>query len=406
MTNNRFLITALVGVLAVVVIGLGVVVLSDPAAVEPDPALYVDREDYDDLEERHRKLTSLAQKAKAQKSKLSERNKALETQVAQLTAELESQRALAEAEEKEKLAAEASTLSVPFGKWAELDAVKNANWPEMGEAVEIMNALVLELFESIEKGETPDAELQEKIRAENNKLVRYAAQIMGKIPTHSPINGEFSHPITLANLMGAMLERGDLALTEEQTRTMARLGNDYEGDYDALDSSYNESTPRLEKLVDELELKRDTMRSMENVLTDAQREAVIQPAIHDRLQLDPLSPATMAAMLARPKNVSSLEELRGRLPGYFSEWFGVSDEHTEALGGIADAWIENMKPILAPDGKPDKFLHLDRTITAGRAQVEAMKQLLSLPELGEKARKAILNHLAWRVPQVVEKAPE
>ncbi len=146
MSNNRFLITALVGVLAVVVIGLGVVV-RDPAAVEPDPALYVDRESYDDLKERHRKLTNLARKARAQTSKLSVRNKALEKQVAQLSATLESQRSLAEAEVKEKLAAETSTLSVPFGKWAELDAVKNANWPEMGEAVEIMNALVLELYE-------------------------------------------------------------------------------------------------------------------------------------------------------------------------------------------------------------------------------------------------------------------
>ncbi len=404
MTNSRFL--TFVGVLGVAVIGLGVVVLRDPAAVEPDPALYVDRESYEDLEERHRKLTSLALKTKAQASKLSARNKALEAQAAQLSAALESQRALAEAEEKEKLAAAVSTLPVAFGKWAELDAIKNADWPELGEAMEIMNGLFVELYESIEKGETPDAELQDKIRAENNKLVRYAAQIMGKIPTHSPINGEFSHPITLTNLMGAMLERGDFPLTEEQTRAMAQLGNEYEAHYDRLGSSYDESTPRLEKLVDELELKRDTMRGMENVLTDAQRDAVIQPAIHDRLQLDPLSPATMATMLARPKNVKSLEELRGRLPGYLSEWFGVSEEHTAALGGIADTWIENMKPHLAPSGKRERFLHLDQTIAAGRAQVKAMKQLLLLPELGEKARKAILNHLAWRVPQVVETSPE
>jgi hypothetical protein len=403
MTNNRFL--TLVGVLGVAVIGLGMVVLRDPAAVEPDPALYVDRERYDDLEESHRKLTSLARKAQARANKLSARTKALEAQAAQLSAALESQRALAEAEEKEKLAAAVSTLPVAFGKWAELDAIKNADWPEMGEAVEIMNALVLELYEIIEKGETPDSGLQEKIRAENNKLVRYAAQIMGKIPTHSPINGEFSHPITLTNLMGAMLERGDTPLTEEQTRAMAQLGNEYEAHYDLLGSSYDESTPRLEKLVDELELKRDTMWSMENVLTDAQRDAVIQPAIHD-LQLNPLSPATMTTMLAKPKKVKSLEELRGRLPGYLSDWFGVSEEHTAALGGIADAWIEDMKPYLAPSAKPDKFLHLDQTIAAGRAQVNAMKQLLLLPELDEKARKAILNHLAWRVPQVVETSPE
>lgn len=405
MTNNTLLITALVGLLAVVGIVAGVALTSDPAP--PDPALYVDRDEYDDLEGRNRKLANLARKSRAQKDKLSERNKALEAQATELAARLESQRALEEAREKEKLAAAVSTLPVAFGEWAELDAIKNANWSEMGEAVDIMNALMIELYEGIEKGETPDAELQEKIRAENNKLVRYAAQIMGKIPTHSPVNGEFSHPITLANLMGAMLEGGDMPLSDEQRAAVAQLGNEYEATYGELNAEYTENTPRLEKLVDELELKRDTMRGMENVLTDAQHDAVIQPAIHDRMQLDPLSPATMAVMLARSKNVGSIEELRGQLPGYLSEWSGISgEEHTEALGAIADAWIEDMKPLLTPVAKPEHFVHLDRTIIAGRAQVSAMKQLLSLPDLDEKARKALLNQMGWRVPQVVEKSPE
>ena len=81
-------------------------------------------------------------------------------------------------------------------------------------------------------------------------------------------------------------------------------------------------------------------------------------------------------------------------------------DHGEALGAIADAWMQEVKPLLAPVAKADTFLHLDRTIIAGRAQVKAMKQLLSLPDLDEKARKAILNHLGWRVPQLVEKAAE
>ncbi len=404
MSQQNLFVSSLIGILVLGVVALGFVALSDPPP--PDPEAYVARTDHDDLLARNIELQDLFDRSQEENAELAEKRKELESRVAELKAELHVEHERAAAEAEAELAANASNVPIAFGQWAELEGVKNANWPEMGEAIGNMNALMVELVASMQNGEVPSAELQEKIREENNKLVRYAAQVMGKIPTHSPINGEFSHPITVANLIDSVLEGTELALNEDQRAAIASFGEDYDRGFDRLQSTYSDETTRLEKLIDELELKRDTKRSMESVLTPDQRELLTPAAIRDRSQVDPLSPAVMTAMIAGAKNVKSVDELRGRLPEYLGEWFGIKNVAPETLGAIADSWMEEMRPILTPVERATKFLELDQTITAGRAQVNAMKQLLSLQDLDEKARKAILNHMGWRVPQVVEASPE
>ena len=46
-----------------------------------------------------------------------------------------------------------------------------------------------------------------------------------------------------------------MPLTAEQRTDIAQLGSEYEREYDELQSTYTEGTTRLEKLVDELELR-------------------------------------------------------------------------------------------------------------------------------------------------------
>ena len=76
----------------------------------------------------------------------------------------------------------------------------------MAEAVEVINDLLIDVSKKMNEGLPIDVDLQQKVAEQNQKLVKYYAKIMGKIPTNSPINGEFSHPITTANIMAAMLE--------------------------------------------------------------------------------------------------------------------------------------------------------------------------------------------------------
>jgi hypothetical protein len=184
------------------------------------------------------------------------------------------------------------------------------------------------------------------------------------------------------------------------------LGNQYESEYDRLQSMYSEDTPRLLKMIDELELKRDTANGMQELLSDEQYGVVVEPAIHNRQQLDPLSPFTMAVLLSQPQRVGSAEELRKGAAEYITESLKIDPEVCGSYDHIIDAWMRDLEPLLAPVEKPPHFLHIDEAVIAGRAQARALEQLLALPNLDEQARAAIIGASHWRVPQVVQKAGE
>ncbi len=113
----------------------------------------------------------------------------------------------------------------------------------------------------------------------------------------------------------------------------------------------------------------------------------------------------MAIMLARKGKASSVDEMRRRFKRQVSKKFRLDASQAESLDAIADAWIDDLKPILTPVKEADRFLHLDRVITAGKAQAAAFEKLLGLPGLDEKARNAIMGDTAWGVPWIVEAPP-
>ena len=400
--TSRFTFTVVGTAILALATGLGVGFLSRPTAADPDK--FVARALHEDLEQRHGRLEERYRNLKSQQRSTTARNKELGETIASLGKDLESYRAAeaaAAAAKEAEAEANAAKLPIAFGKWTELEGIKNAKWSEMGGAVATINELVLELMESLEAGEPVDAAVRKKIQEENSKLVFYAAQLMGKIPTHSPVNGEFSHPITSANLMSAMLEQAGAPLTESQQAEFVRLGESYERSYEQRQTTYTEETPGLEKLIDELEFKRDTINAMQDFLTDEQRDWVVHPEIHHRMQMDTLSPATMAIMLVKPRWVNSADALRETLPKYLAKQLRVEGDQVESLDSVIDVWMEDLAPLLEPREKHEQFLHIDEAITAGRAHANMLKELMSSPGLDDKAREAIRNELSWGVPQVV-----
>ena len=117
-------------------------------------------------------------------------------------------------------------MPVAFGKFTGLDALKTAEWHDMADAVDVINALLLDLIERDMKGLGPSADFQAKIMKENSRLLKLAAGIMGKIPTERIGNGEFTHPLILSNVMAAMLDNAELSLTDAQRAEVAFLGDE------------------------------------------------------------------------------------------------------------------------------------------------------------------------------------
>jgi len=72
----------------------------------------------------------------------------------------------------------APPLPVPFEPRPGFESLASVDWPVMGEAVKEMDALFVELFDALAKGDPISPDLQGRIVEQNNKLVQLAAGVM------------------------------------------------------------------------------------------------------------------------------------------------------------------------------------------------------------------------------------
>jgi RNA polymerase sigma factor (sigma-70 family) len=325
----------------------------------------------------------------------------LATRLTGLEAELRAERA-----ERAQASAEPEkghTLPVSFGEFADLDGLKEADWPELAEALKTMNGLFVDLLEKVEKGEPLDPDVQKKIAAENAKLVKLAAQVMGKLPTHSLVNGEFTHPIVLANLLGAMLQESGLSLDAKQAAALAKFGGEYESLYSRKQEGYTADTPQLQKVIDELELKQDCITKMRGALSTEQRDEVLPPQIADRLQLDVLSPGVSTLLSVQQKQYPSVEEARTRFQQSLLKDLQIDAAAVPAASAAFDAYFRDVEPLLT--AAPEKSIpRVPDVLLAGHAQAELFRNLLSAPGLSDASRAAILSHATWIYPVISDKA--
>jgi len=301
---------------------------------------------------------------------------------------------------------DASPMPVSFGKWAELDALRAANWERLGETAENRITLMREVARRVSQGREIDAELLNKLQQEENGLARFVAGVRGQIPTHSAVNGENTHPLVLINLMGARLARSEFPFTVSQKASLAAIGVDFEARYEKRQKDYSNLTPQLRKVVDELELKRDCMVRMEEVLIPEQREIVIDPEVHHLIVYDMFAPGLMVCLVNRSRDLTFKEQAKTHFPSEIARKLELNAKQRDALSDAFDRMYMDLTPLLEQVRDKRSPIHLDETITAGVAFARLHEAALRLPDLSAKSREKILNTSGWGVPRVVHKSVE
>jgi hypothetical protein len=298
----------------------------------------------------------------------------------------------------EAAAPEARDIPVAFGKYADLDFIRRADWKEAGEATASIRELTTALLKAMRERQ-PLGELQARLASENAKLRRLEGAIEGKIPTHALKGGEETHPLVIANLMGALLESAGVPFEPSQVEPIARFGNEFEAEYDRLQASYDEGTPALAKVVDELELKRQFVRKLQGVLTEGQAAVLASPEVEDGPQ-DPLSPLRMVD----PKmwTLPSPEDIRDVLRSQGARMYGIGEGVGPKLEGPFEAWFKAIQTDLRPLSRTDPLSapRLDEVAAMGRAQAEFLRQAAAVEGLDESARKAILADMTLIFPGI------
>lgn len=334
---------------------------------------------------------------------------ALETRGRELEAEL--------AQAKETLAAlktgEAGPAAAPtakvgapvrYGRWNEVEGLSELDWKSAAEAANDMRKKLPELHRLLAAGTPMDelpGELMIEITKSNQKLISLALDATGKLPTNGAqtVNGVYTHPFMLLNLMARSLDAAGLPLDEGQTRALERIGQVYDQAYDQRQAGYGPQTLALEKVLDELTLKRETSDAADAVLSPAQRDAVCDPRTRHHNQIDIYSPTLMLAGIASPLGAASEAEVPDRLAGVGKRWGLTLDP---AADDVLRRWAAE-----ALAGRPrvsevdSTMFTLDAALQSGAAQVAAMKTLLARPDTPAAVRTKLLEDQLLVVPSLL-----
>ncbi len=393
---------------ALVAVGLAIGHFTSPRpAAVPGHMIAVDKEAYSDLQSERQRLEAelIAARSKHEEQRTAAAQLAAdgETLQAELDAANAANAALV-ANARPETTETPSPLPVAFGKYADLDGVKNANWEELASAVANMTAILFEVTKLENSGQDLPAGYQQEIIKENQKLLTYLAGVATHIDSHALHNGEYTHPVTLTNILGAMLDQRELPLDDQQRRRIVEHGESFETEYDRLQTTYDGDTPHQRKILDELTLKRSTMRSIEDELSSEQRSVVVKPWLHDRIEVDPRSPVQMLAMTVRSFAHNSPAELRAALPTVISKLYQIPPEKLVGLDAAYDRYMVAVESLLDPIPATEmvKFFPIDAAIVAGEAFSDLVGDVWALPSVDDEARQRILHTPRWFVPRIRE----
>jgi hypothetical protein len=309
---------------------------------------------------------------------LTDEFRALERERQALAAEVESLRADAIRWQEEVLGPD--NLLVRFGKWGEIKEVRGADWEELGETIGTMSGLMKQLSDAMQKGEMAPAGVMSRIGDLNKVLVAHYTRVLGKLPTHAAVNGEFTHPINLVNMLAGHLKQAGMPLEEHQLRALSKLGDEYDRRWNAAQDGYSEHTLKLRKLVDEVELKEWFRVEMFKVTSPQQKAAAVPPEIEGLAGFDLYSPGLIVQMsldlLMKPEDKTWQEAILERTRGHV---VGEGAEGSDAFAGAAfvfQTWADDVAELTRPGGRTNMArVYTAEVIVAGKAQVKAYEQL-------------------------------
>ncbi|MEM7262216.1 MAG: sigma-70 family RNA polymerase sigma factor, partial [Planctomycetota bacterium] len=200
-----------------------------------------------------------------------------------------------------------------FGQGGQLEAIHDANWPELASASQAVAEGVREIFQLTEAGETPDRDLLIRLQEHIERVRRYEYRTIGKLPTSGRHNGELTHPISLTNLMAEILADAGKPLTDRQVVRIEALGTAFDRDFERLRDSYAGDEVRAKKILDEYQLKGRFVDDLHDLLNPSQRELVVDDTTYRVAGLDLYCPTLLILHTTPVVTGATVDEIESKL---------------------------------------------------------------------------------------------
>ncbi len=275
------------------------------------------------------------------------------------------------------------------------------DWTDVGTHVGAMAPLLVELMDSVSKGERPSPEAVGGLQQHNGPLVTVAMTLYEKLPGET-VNGAFTHPAAVVNIIASTLEAMDKPLTDEQRRALERVGNEFVTEDGRRVQSYGDDTLALRRHADESLLKGRFYAAAMAVLTDEQHALLRPEATRGRVTADLFSAALVWVGRAKPIPFTSRAGLAERLGGQIGRELGLEDEARARVSRAISDWVADL-PEDMMTREPDALwlkgiVPIDVIDVAAEHQIVLMERMISDLDLPADAVEDLRQHSGVFIP--------
>ncbi len=289
-----------------------------------------------------------------------------------------------------------------FGPVGQLPAVRDANWRYLAHASKVVSDVLRERLRYRDAGEAVPRELNIRMQEHTEQVRTYEYRTLDRIASDARHNGELTHPISLCNLLGAMVEEAGHSLTEDQVAAITTLGKVFDKQYEDLRKQL-EGAPRVKRIVEEYRLKGRFVEDLKGVLTPEQRAVAYNEATEGMAGLDLYCPTLMILHTSPVIGGTSADEIGTKLTEILIRKYGIADEHQASLARIVASWTQATSSLVSnvvPENRVRNYTFAEG-LSAGEATVALVDQLLRDIELTDEAKKKVMDDYAIYVPRRV-----
>jgi hypothetical protein len=228
----------------------------------------------------------------------------------------------------------------PTHGFAAFDEALNAvNWPEVGDALAHLGPLLGELGDDMAQGKEVTAKFGE-IQRWNGPLLTAALELNKRGLPGTSVNGSFTHPSSLVNMVAAALTAGGRPLDEAQSEQLGRIGLAFVAEDERRLAAYPADALAVQKLLDEARLKERFFAEVDRLLTPEQVELLHPPAVRGRSGLDLFSSGLVVYAVSRTVKFRTREDLAQALVAVAQRHFDLTDDALPLWQEAAVRWAQ------------------------------------------------------------------
>ncbi|MHC4817614.1 MAG: hypothetical protein ACYTF8_06140 [Planctomycetota bacterium] len=289
-----------------------------------------------------------------------------------------------------------------------VEALNGLDWEVIGNSMSKMPPVLARLSQALAEGKKLEDLADEigLVSQLNGPLIGEALKMSKSGIQGTGLNGIFTHPAFMANMVHAALTKADMPLTAEQEKLVYEIGLRYtEEDRQRL-AGYDEGALGMEKLVGEADLRDRFFAEVYASLSPEQRERIRPEGVRGLTNVDLFSTGVLYGPLTRPLPFHDRAGLEANVVARAMNKLTLDEASgavvQDAVRRWADSLPEGFLDTPLPRGGPLASHKADRIRVASQSQARLLRDLATRLNLNEAQLKSLQDEVGVLVPYLLE----